>query len=99
MARARLIAVASTVAFGLRLRSSPRKRPRRARRGGGAPARVLLLRPSCWWAGTDIVDPDATPGQGRGGCTDTNGAREHQRANGLTGTATLYEIPTAQTVI
>jgi Cu-Zn family superoxide dismutase len=93
MARARLIAVASAAAFGLATAiiaaQAPAGQGRGGQgRGGQAPAGPQLP----GGPPPASVDPTLAQGQGRGGSPIQMAHANISGANGLTGTATLYEI-------
>jgi Cu-Zn family superoxide dismutase len=89
MVRARLAAIASAAAFGLATTIIAAQAPAGQGRGGQAPA-----------AGPQLpggpppapVDPTLLQGQGRGGAPIQMARANSRGANGLTGTATLYEL-------
>ena len=89
MVRARLVAVASAAAFGLATAIIAAQAPAGQGRGGQAPAPAPQLPggPS-----PAPVDPSLAQGQGRGGAPIQMARANIRGANGLTGTATLYEI-------
>jgi superoxide dismutase, Cu-Zn family len=90
MVRARLIAVASATAFGLATALIAAQAPAGQGRGaqaGAAPAPQLPGGPP-----PASVDPSLLQGQGRGGSPIQMARANIRGANGLTGTATLYEI-------
>jgi Cu-Zn family superoxide dismutase len=88
MERARFIAVASAAIFGVTAAIVAAQAPAGQGRGGQAPAASQLPGgPS-----PAPVDPALPQGQGRGGSPIQMAHANIRGANGLTGTATLYEI-------
>ena len=90
MAGARLIAVASAPAFGLAATIIAAQAPAGRGRGGQASDAAAPQLPG--GPPPAPVDPALAQGQGRGGAPIQMARANIRGANGLTGTATLYEI-------
>ena len=92
MERVRVIAAASAVAFGLATAIVAGQAPGRQGRGGAGPAPAPSGPQLPGGPPPASVDPTLPQGQGRGGAPIQMAHANIRGANGLTGTATLYEI-------